>query len=80
MLQNAMSNPYSSLMYGHTTLVSFVPVGITPDGDDDVLSAMPMAHPISAARPVLWGGICGGGNAVCWTIGGGGIARGAGFL
>ncbi len=54
-LQNAMSNPYSSLVYGRTTLVSFAPVGITPDDDDDVLSAMPMARPISAVRPVLWG-------------------------
>ena len=33
-LQNAMCNPYLSLVYGRTTLVSFVFLGITPDGDD----------------------------------------------
>jgi hypothetical protein len=60
--------------------MSFIHIGNTPEGVDPFISAMPMAQPISAVRPVFWGGMCGGGNAVLWTIGGGGITIGGGFL
>jgi hypothetical protein len=74
--QNAMSSPYSSLVYGRTTSASLLAVGVAPNGANDVLSARPMARPISAASPVLWGDtFCvANGVAIC----GGGIACGVG--